>query len=390
MNPFALSLPFQMAAGAAVVAAAGAVVVTMRAEPDEAIAPVNEAVVETMVSEQTTAPATTSLATSQLAAPDTNTDLAEPVQTPELAEAQPPTQYVETDRAETVLETTAKPQTPDVSPLASPSFDVVRVDTTGAALVAGTSLPGRDVEIVLAGQTIETVRADQNGSFVAMVQLPEGDKPQTMGLRALQGENRVIASAQTVLVVPPLLENDVAEAAPMIVLADAAGAAVLQPMATELQAPKVDYPLSLETISYDQGGAVVLSGRGGSDQFVRVYVNNRPVETEPVPDTGNWRMVLPEINEGVYTLRVDQISPAGAVLARVESPFKREAPEKAANSATQPVENRVTVQPGHTLWQLAQATYGDGVKYVQIFHANRDRIRDANLIYPGQVFEIPE
>lgn len=48
------------------------------------------------------------------------------------------------------------------------------------------------------------------------------------------------------------------------------------------------------------------------------------------------------------------------------------------------------MQPGHTLWALAQTRYGDGVKYVQIFDANKDRIRNPDLIYPGQVFVIPE
>jgi nucleoid-associated protein YgaU len=32
---------------------------------------------------------------------------------------------------------------------------------------------------------------------------------------------------------------------------------------------------------------------------------------------------------------------------------------------------------------------GSGFDYVQIFNANRDQIRDPDLIYPGQVFTIP-
>jgi nucleoid-associated protein YgaU len=49
----------------------------------------------------------------------------------------------------------------------------------------------------------------------------------------------------------------------------------------------------------------------------------------------------------------------------------------------------VTVQPGYTLWYIAQQNFGDGVLYVQVFEANRDKIKDPNLIYPGQVFTIP-
>jgi nucleoid-associated protein YgaU len=47
------------------------------------------------------------------------------------------------------------------------------------------------------------------------------------------------------------------------------------------------------------------------------------------------------------------------------------------------------VQPGATLWAIAEEKLGDGVLYVAVFEANRDLIRDPDLIYPGQVFRIP-
>ena len=49
----------------------------------------------------------------------------------------------------------------------------------------------------------------------------------------------------------------------------------------------------------------------------------------------------------------------------------------------------ITVQPGFTLWQIANQAYGKGVMYVQVFEANRDKIKDPDLIYPGQVFNVP-
>lgn len=57
-------------------------------------------------------------------------------------------------------------------------------------------------------------------------------------------------------------------------------------------------------------------------------------------------------------------------------------------SAPAPV--TITVQPGFTLWGIAQERYGDGVLFVQVFEANADKIKDPNLIYPGQVFTVPE
>jgi LysM repeat protein len=49
-----------------------------------------------------------------------------------------------------------------------------------------------------------------------------------------------------------------------------------------------------------------------------------------------------------------------------------------------------TVQPGSTLWAIAKERYGSGIEYHKVFEANKERIKDPDLIYPGQVFEIPD
>ncbi|WP_069299789.1 LysM peptidoglycan-binding domain-containing protein [Neptunicoccus sediminis] len=341
--------------------------VTTLATASEAVGPVNE---------------TDTAALEDITEPRVQDNLAEP------AEASAPDLAVNSSQPAAAPEVQATTAQPDPTTKA-PRFDLVRVDNSGATVIAGQAAPGAEVQVTLGNAPLETVRADQSGSFVAIVQLPAGNNPQTMGLEELRDGDVVSASPQTVLVVPP--QPDTPETAPTIVVADTQGAAVIQPGQPPLPEELSDDPLSLDTISYDQGGAVVLAGRGSGAQFVRVYVDNQPVQTEPVLQDGNWRVVLPAVDQGVHTLRVDQISKAGDVLSRVESPFKREAPaELAAAARNAPDKSTVVVQPGHTLWALAESRYGDGVKYVQIFRANRDRIRDADLIYPGQVFDLPE
>jgi nucleoid-associated protein YgaU len=87
-------------------------------------------------------------------------------------------------------------------------------------------------------------------------------------------------------------------------------------------------------------------------------------------------------------------APAATAGAAPETPAApqppaAEAPAELAEAApAAPV--TITVQPGFTLWGIAQERYGDGVMYVQVFEANRDKIRDPDLIYPGQVFAVPE
>ena len=48
-----------------------------------------------------------------------------------------------------------------------------------------------------------------------------------------------------------------------------------------------------------------------------------------------------------------------------------------------------TVQKGDTLWKIAKQFYGNGSRYPKIVSANSDKIKNPNLIYPGQTFSIP-
>ena len=47
------------------------------------------------------------------------------------------------------------------------------------------------------------------------------------------------------------------------------------------------------------------------------------------------------------------------------------------------------VKPGDSLSKIAKAEYGNANAYMVIFEANRDILKDPNLIYPGQKLKIP-
>ena len=185
----------------------------------------------------------------------------------------------------------------------------------------------------------------------------------------------------------PVAEPAPAEA-PQLLVADAEGVRVLADGAA-LEA------LTLDTITYDDDGEVKLAGRATGEGFVQAYLNDASVGTAAIEADRSWQIDLHDVEPGVYTLRLDEVSPQGEVVSRMETPFKREvATEVAATMADQVTEETRAavriVQPGNSLWAIATDTYGDGFKYVYVYEANRDLIRDPDLIYPGQVFVLPE
>ncbi|WP_246039790.1 LysM peptidoglycan-binding domain-containing protein [Sulfitobacter sabulilitoris] len=177
------------------------------------------------------------------------------------------------------------------------------------------------------------------------------------------------------------------------------GVAVLRstPEGVELMAragaPEVMSAVALDTISYSDAGEVRLAGRAqAATREVRVYLDNTVVATLPVDDAGRWRGDLPDVDAGIYTLRVDEVGSGGDVTSRVETPFKREDAATLAQATFAADEGpikAITVQKGNTLWGIARDRYGDGLLYVRVFEANSGAIRDPDLIYPGQVFDLP-
>ena len=191
-------------------------------------------------------------------------------------------------------------------------------------------------------------------------------------------------------------EDEPAEPAAVAVLrADEEGVELVQPATP---APDVTpEQVTLDTIGYSPDGDVLLSGRAQADTLIRVYLDNAAVSDVTARTDGGWRARLDGIDPGVYTLRLDALSEDGAVLSRLETPFKRESPEALASAQPEveaPAEpapiSQVTVQAGDTLWAISRERYGDGLLYVRVFEANRDAIRNPDLIYPGQIFTIPE
>ena len=255
-----------------------------------------------------------------------------------------------------------------------------------------TELPADTVQALENDDMDEVVSADASQSELAIKtpQLPqptqediEEEVQPTLTKEPTQSE---IASLNTETENPTVTETE----NPTVLLADNEGIKVVQSGA----GPDVMTDVLFDTINYSKNGGVAVTGRGRPEAIVRFYLDNSPVASTAVDQQGYWTADLSDVEAGVYTLRLDQLDQTGKVSSRIESPFKREDREVLAgqikDTASPARINVITVQPGNTLWAISRERYGRGILYVQVFDANKDKIRDPNLIYPGQIFDLPD
>lgn len=259
----------------------------------------------------------------------------------------------ETDR---LADTLSAPKTQDKTPdktqektsekppdqgASAPEFDVASIQPTGEAVVAGRAAPGATVELLRNGELHDRTVADKDGQFVMIPRpLPPGNYDLT--LRSRQSDGKEATSKQRVAVAveaPASQQPKIASSNP-----NEPGIQTAPPAAPAAAAPKV-------------------AVEAGKAEHHAEAAQTRPVgpkDTAPI--------------------RRSQLAAAeAAVLPRAASP----------SNASSLRMTTTTVTRGDSLWRISQRALGAGTRYSVLYNANRDRIRNADLIYPGQVFVLP-
>ena len=305
-------------------------------------------------------------------------------------------------------------QPPNVTPAAPLTIDLARVKPDGAAVFAGTAAPNAKIRIfegdILLGETI----ANANGEWVIVlkkslaagqhlisVAMERSDGTTEMADRSLAVEiyqdtetkPLVALLPETATEVPVLIQSpdDVDKAKPAAttsgtIVADAAEAAPAKPQAKSQIAASQIAALAPSAIVWRDASRILISGtsRGG----VRVAVNDakgRFGEALVLAD-GAWQVAGSlDMDIAVNQLRFALFDDANQIIARYDLPVK--ARDLAKGQDGSPL---VVVNKGDMLWRIAYHQLGEGVKYVDIVRRNQQDITDPDLIYPKQIFAVPQ
>ena len=312
----------------------------------------------------------------------------------------------------------------DATPTAPLTIDLARVKPDGAAVFAGTAAPNAKIRIfegdILLGETI----ANANGEWVIVLEkslaagqhlisvaMERSDGTTEMADRSLAVEiyqdtetkPLVALLPETATEVPVLIQSpdDVDKAKPAAsaseaIVADAAKAdatmsetAAAAPGKAEANsqiAASQIAALAPSAIVWRDASRILISGtsRGG----VRVAVNDAKGQFGEalVLADGAWQVAGSlDMDIAVNQLRFALFDDANQIIARYDLPVK--ARDLAKGQDGSPL---VVVNKGDMLWRIAYHQLGEGVKYVDIVRRNQQDIADPDLIFPKQIFAVPQ
>src|SRR5581483_7993739 len=182
-------------------------------------------------------------------------------------------------------------QNPPPAPAVKPSFDVVRVNPNGDAVVAGRASPGAKITLLDNGQPVGSATADDRGEWVLLPDSAVDPGQHKFSLKAEGDDGASQESEKEVIVVVPKPAEDIAGqpvtkpsgslaievpkqgTAPTQLLnapgSNAGAPAAPAPQPASVTTPSTEQqaattppppPLSLDTIDYTQDGRAMLSG----------------------------------------------------------------------------------------------------------------------------------
>src|SRR5208337_1993054 len=237
----------------------------------------------------------------------------------------------------------APPATPSAP--GKPAFDVVSVEPTGEAVVAGRAAPGEKVELKDAGKTVAEAIANAEGQFVMIPPpLPPGEH--SLALSTGAGPSAQTSNAIAVAVAPPESAPKAAALSPAPKpppsAAPTPAPASAPSLSTALALAPASGPASrvaVQSVEASAGGRLVAKGAAEPNALVRLYLSGGYVGDAKTGADGRWSLTIKHgMTPGAYEMRADEINPADAkVAARVEAPFDYPAAVAAAPAGSPPI-----------------------------------------------------
>ena len=251
------------------------------------------------------------------------------------------------------------------------TFDIVRLDKTGDVVIAGKTIPNIKVDILDGNEILASVFSDSNGDWVWISEnpLPEGIK--RFNLKHFDGEHEFF-SHQNIII---LREKNKYLSSKILKFYKTSSIEIINNK-------KKILGLSLDIAEYLDEDSLMLTGRTKPNAKVKLFFSDNFIKDSTSDNRGVWKIELKNFeftdNNLIVTTEIE-----GQKIKLKTKIFENKIDPNFI------FEKEVIVKNGNSLWRIARKTLGGGVYYSEIYKSNMKEIENPDLIFPGQVFNIP-
>jgi len=251
------------------------------------------------------------------------------------------------------------------------TFDIVRLDKTGDVVIAGKTIPNIKVDILDGNEILASVFSDSNGDWVWISEnpLPEGIK--RFNLKHFDGEHEFF-SHQNIII---LREKNKYLSSKILKFSKTSSIEIINNK-------KKILGLSLDIAEYLDEDSLMLTGRTKPNAKVKLFFSDNFIKDSTSDNRGVWKIELKNFEFTDNNLIVTTEIEGQKITLRTKIFEKKIDPNFI-------FEKEVVVKNGNSLWRIARKTLGGGVYYSEIYKSNMKEIENPDLIFPGQVFNIP-
>lgn len=292
----------------------------------------------------------------------------------------------------------------------SPSLqiDVVRIGPDGSAVFAGKGSPDAGVVIFEKGRVLAQTSVSADGEWVAVAEqtLTLGKhliivEMTTADGRIYRADQAIVAElglsgqdTPLVALVPMTEQADVELIQTPNALASASETQIGQRitdrkgLSPDLKAVLVEpVGLSVVTLSWIDQDSLFIKGRSSGGEAVRGTLNDRVFSAIHDADNGDWtaHINLREVTEKSGRLVSHLLNADDEIIFSRQLNFGLDQLDVGRDGS-----EMIVIEKGDMLWRIAYRTYGNGIRYLDIVKRNQERIVDPDLIYPAQIFALPE
>ena len=290
-------------------------------------------------------------------------------------------------------------------------INIARIGPDGSAVIAGTAPPETEIRVLDGTAPLVTTQSNGKGEWVAVPDDLLGAGNHLIVAEMTGPDGQVIRTERGVLVeladsgaekplvaLVPMSDDaavEILSAPDQLASADIAERpADSQESAERVQAQKevtailvMPPEIYIGTLSWSAKNILQIKGKSNGGAAVTGSFAGQSFADVSLDEQGNWstKISVPATPSGMALIQANLLDVDNSLILSTQVDV-----DLAQLNVGLDGSEMVIIRKGDMLWRIAYRTYGSGIRYLDILKRNALQINNPDLIYPAQVFALPD